>query len=36
MSSALEQTAVGVIIAVADTEPVALKSISLGKDDSYK
>jgi hypothetical protein len=28
--------AVGVIIAVTDTEPVALKSISLGKNDSYK
>lgn len=36
MSSAIEKTAVGVILAVADTEPVALGTISLGTDDSYK
>lgn len=42
MSSLLEQAAaaaaaaVGVIIAVANTGPVPLKSISLGKNDLYQ
>ncbi|OBT41546.1 hypothetical protein VE00_08661 [Pseudogymnoascus sp. WSF 3629] len=36
MSSALEQTAVGVIIAVADPEPVALGTISLDSVENLK